>query len=345
MESWQESIEKLMTLLDSRKDLKDALEISIRKAAFPETKTLEQYYHFLNELLTEIPTQRKMSPSADKFHYLISLSPGNILKKDEAFRIWLRGFSQNFGSFLDTTASAGALDTFIRDPGYHIDQYDPGASGWLTFNQFFARHVKPGKRPVEEIFNNNIIVSASDSVYLGYWPVDNDSKITAKGVTYSLMELLDGSPYREKFRGGLFTHSYLDSNDYHRFHVPVGGAIREVRKIPGDVIVNTIKATDGSLVTLDEVGFQFTQTRGLIVIDSPVGLVAVLPIGMGHVSSVNLTAEPGTTLVKGEEFGYFCYGGSDMVMVFEKGKVDFTAQQGVHYHQGEKIAQASAGRA
>jgi len=62
---------------------------------------------------------------------------------------------------------------------------------------------------------------------------------------------------------------------------------------------------------IDGTGYQFTQARGLIVIDSPVGLVAVLPIGMGQVSSVNLTAQVGAHLAKGEEFGYFAFGGSD----------------------------------
>ena len=95
------------------------------------------------------------------------------------------------------------------------------------------------------------------------------------------------------------------------------------------------------LVAEDEAGYQFIQTRGLIVIQSKIGKVAVLPMGMAQVSSIIVTAEKGTTLRKGEEISYFQFGGSDIVMVFERASnVSVTAQPGVHYRVGTRIAQA-----
>ena len=70
------------------------------------------------------------------------------------------------------------------------------------------------------------------------------------------------------------------------------------------------------------------------------GMVAVLPIGMAQVSSVNLTAEPGAELFKGEEFGFFAFGGSDIVMLFESDKVVLEAKIGTHYNQGRRIGRA-----
>ena len=133
-------------------------------------------------------------------------------------------------------------------------------------------------------------------------------------------------------------HSYLSAHDYHRFHVPVGGIVREVRNIPGRVILDVIKKEDGSLDMTDGDTYQFTQARGLIIIESAIGLVAVLPIGMGQVSSVNLTAEVGAILAKGEEFGYFTFGGSDIIIMFEADKVKITAEVGTHYNQGKAVA-------
>ena len=101
-----------------------------------------------------------------------------------------------------------------------------------------------------------------------------------------------------------------------------------------------IKKPDGSLDIVDGTGYQFTQDRGLIVIDSPLGLVAVLPIGMAQVSSVTLTAEVGAALSKGEEFGFFSFGGSDIVTLFEAGKVQIEAKVGTHYNQGRQIGHA-----
>jgi phosphatidylserine decarboxylase len=94
---------------------------------------------------------------------------------------------------------------------------------------------------------------------------------------------------------------------------------------------------------LDNTGYQFVQTRGLVVLDSPIGLVACIPMGMAQVSSVVLTAEVGRELRKGEELGYFAFGGSDFVMVFEqRSNVHLDWQQGVHVRQGMAIGKAFA---
>ena len=97
---------------------------------------------------------------------------------------------------------------------------------------------------------------------------------------------------------------------------------------------NVLDARDGT-------GYQFVQTRGLVVIDSPIGLVACLPMGMAQVSSVVITAEVGQTLHKGEELGYFQFGGSDFVMVFERtSNVQLISQPHIHYNQGSWIGNA-----
>jgi phosphatidylserine decarboxylase len=341
MKPWLISIERLKVILDSRPDLRSALEASIRQAGFSDVSTLAGFYELLHKMLTDIPMQRQMGDDLDHFHYIVSSSPGNILNQDEIFRQWLVAFAKDHGSFLDSTESANGLETFIRNPDYQMGDYDPGPSGWLTFNQFFARQVKPGKRPVADICNEDVITSPVDAVYLGCWDIDEQASVTAKGMKYPIAELLAGSAYREAFRGGVFTHSYLDTNDYHRYHVPLGGIVKEIRTMPGDVIVEMEKKEDGSLAAKDEVGFQWKQTRGMVIIESTAGLVALLPVGVGHVSSVNFTVDPGTRLVKGEEFGYFCYGGSDMILLFQAGKVALTFTPGKHYKQGEKIGQAA----
>ena len=340
MTEHQPIVEELIALLKSRPDLADALKESIRKADRSDIVTLPQYYDFLNEMVTLIPTDRNLNPVILKFYYLIDLSPGHVLQADASFQRWTRKFAEDWGAFLDTTESAQGIKGFFSDPSYHIGDYYVAPSGWLTFNQFFARQVRPGKRPVDGLCDDSVIVSPADSVFQGQWSIKGDSKITAKGLTWSVLELLDGSPYQEKFRGGVITHSFLNVNDYHWYHVPVGGVVKEVRKIPGNVTLDVIKKPDGSLDIVDGTGYQFTQDRGLIVIDSPLGLVAVLPIGMAQVSSVTLTAEVGASLAKGEEFGFFSFGGSDIVTLFEADKVQFDAKVGTHYNQGRQIGHA-----
>jgi len=336
----QAVVQKLQHLLNSNVELKNAVNYALEQANEPGMNCLPDFYQYLNNILTHIPTEEALMPSVRKFYFVLGKSPDEILKKDPAFNAWINEFVQARGNFLDTIESTETLDSFINNPEYKIEDYIKGPGGWLSYNQFLARQLKPGKRPIAERCNDNIIVSPADSTFMGKWEIADDSTITVKGETYSIKTLLDGSHYKDSFNKGIFTHSFLAITDYHRFHVPVSGIIKEVKKIPATTWITEAKKTDGSLENIDDIGFQFTHTRAHIIIESPVGLVAVIPVGMGHISSVVITAEEETQLVKGDEFGYFAFGGSDIIMLFEK-PVKLIANTGTHYKQGEKIGTVS----
>jgi phosphatidylserine decarboxylase len=332
----QPVVEKLIRLLEANDELKHAVQISLERAQVSDIDNLDKFYDFLDGILTHIPTEEALMPSVRKFYFVLSKSPDDILKKDDAFNSWINEFVNSRGNFLDIVDSTETLESFINNPEYKIADYIKGPSGWLSYNQFLARQLKPGKRPIADRCNDNIIVSPADSIFMGEWVVDESSTITVKEVTYSISTLLDDSAYKDKFREGTFTHSFLAVTDYHRFHIPVSGIIREVKKVPGKTWVTEIKKPDGSIENIDDVGFQFTHTRAHVIIESPVGFVAIIPVGMGHISSVNITAEEGVVLVKGDEFGYFAFGGSDIIMLFEK-QVQLDAKPNTHYKQGEQI--------
>ena len=338
--NYQPIVHELIQILEGKPELKEALKESIRKANRLEAPTLNAYYSFLDNMVTLIPTDRNVNAKMLEFYYLINLSPDDILLRDDLFQQWTHKFADDWGSFLNTPESARYLEQFYVNPIFNIHDYDKGTSGWLTFNQFFYRHVKPGKRPIAAPCDDTVIVSPADSVIQGQWEINENSEITAKGLQWSLHELLDGSPYQDRFKGGTYTHMFLNVNDYHRYHVPVRGEVLESRNIHGKVVSDVLLKSDYTLDDIIDPTFQFKQERGLVVLDSPVGLVAILPIGMAQVSSVNLTAEVGTKLFKGQEFGYFAFGGSDIVLLFEKGRVKITAKAGTHYKQGEAIAKS-----
>ncbi len=342
MHAHQPIVTELIALLAARPDLSKALDESVRKADWPGVRNHSHYLAFLDRVVTMIPIDRNLNRYVDEFFYLVDQSPNDILQIDASFQTWMHKFCASWGAFLDTPASAKDVPSFFGDPAYHIGDYYVAPSGWLTFNQFFARQVRPGKRPIDGLCDPSIIVSPADSVFQGHWDITPTSTVTAKGFTWSIHELLKDSPFRDKFTGGVFTHSFLNVNDYHRFHVPVAGVVREVRKIPGRISMDVRKKPDGSLETVDGASYQYTQDRGLLVLETALGMVAVLPIGMAQVSSVTLTAELGAELHKGQEFGFFQFGGSDIVMLFEAGKVELNASIGVHYNQGKQLGHVIA---
>jgi len=159
-----------------------------------------------------------------------------------------------------------------------------------------------------------------------------------KGVQWRIADLLDGSPYADAFSNGIYAHSFLRITDYHRFHVPVGGVIKEVRNVHGRVYMDVVRNPDGSLSSVNGDTYQFNQERGLVIIDSPtVGPVAVVPVGMTLISSIALEPEVGAELRKGDELGYFQFGGSDIVMLFPDRNVGLEAEAGTKYLQGQRI--------
>jgi phosphatidylserine decarboxylase len=313
---------------------------SLKKADWKGIKTLDQYYAYLERTEKLIPKARTILQEILEFYYLIDQAA--YLDKSKPFQEWIVRFACDWGKFLDTPESIAHLDTFYKDKDFHMEDYYVAPTGWLTFNQFFAREIKPGKRPVAGLCDGVTIVSPADSVYQGAWKIDKKSEITVKGFKYSVKQLLDDSKYKDAFKGGVFTHSFLNVNDYHRYHVPVAGQVLETKIILGRMYLGVAKdPKTGKLTPVDDEGWQMTQARGLIVLKTKnLGLVAVLPIGMAQVSSVTITPDVGDTLAKGEEFGFFQFGGSDIITVFQAGKVKLTAKPDVHYLVGQKIGQA-----
>ncbi|KAF8334007.1 phosphatidylserine decarboxylase-domain-containing protein [Cantharellus anzutake] len=352
---------------------------------------LESYLEFCESLLHWVPTEtfdgKNVYYHLCLFYFILGQSPIDrlqtpILPTSKSLYTWLSQwiirFAKAMGSNLDKPESLTpeSLETFRNSPIYHMEDYEEPEGGWKSFNHFFARKIKGRLRPVAgRPGDHSVIVSPADSVFDGCWRIENNSIVYLKHIPWPIRQLLAGSPYKSKFGGGAFTHSFLAPYDYHRLHAPVAGEVLEARVIPGLCYLEVDATTDGDrnarlsmkralpaarsgpgapkdpggathtgndILAPNTPGYQFLQARGLIVIKNPdIGLVAVLPIGMCQVSSVVLTVKEGDTLKKGDEISYFQCGGSDCVMLFQrKANVGFTTSLGQHYNVGIQVARA-----
>lgn len=277
------------------------------------------------------------------FYWLIDQKVGPddtiIVENIPWFSVWLVSYANAWGSFLNTTDSFNdeILASFIKySPDYRVedsmvDGKPNNPSGWLTFNQFFARELNPGLRPIESPFDNTVVTCPADCTYKQTYAIDADSNIPAirmkKTHEYaSVKKLLEGSQYKDAFANGTFVHYFLGPYSYHRFHTPVAGFVRECYPIHGLVYLD-VHISDHQFNAPDssQGGYEFTQARGVITVDTTnsdygnVGIVAVIPIGMCQVSSVNMIATPNRQFMKGDEFGYFLFGGSDIIILFQEG--------------------------
>ncbi len=340
-------------------------------SALAAIRTLDDYLNYIDEMVGWAPREsgdsRQVHDKLVEFYFVLDqpalralqspIAPGGSSQALTPLSKWIVDFAKAWGGYLDESESAKHIDSFRTNPAFCWDDYMPPPSGYRTFNQFFARHVKPGRRPIESLNDPQVIVAPADATFIGQWSIAADSTLTieaplieAKGLRWSIAELLLGSRFAGRFAGGIFSHVALRTFDYHRFHSPVSGTVLEARIIQGQAYldVDVIESDGGAgespqrqLHAVEGTGYQFVQTRGLVVLDSPVGLVACLPVGMAQVSSVVLTAEVGTVLRKGEEIGYFQFGGSDFVMVFERGsQIEMACQPDQHFLQGQVIARS-----
>jgi phosphatidylserine decarboxylase len=325
-------------------------------AALPWPTTFRDYLVFLVEFARWIPQESSDPAWSDPgtpehqevydrlchFYWLIDQpvgAGGQAVQDIGWFSDWLVGYADVWGEFLDTTESFNdqILQTFLDDsPKYRvqdslIDGRPNNPSGWLTFNQFFARELNPGLRPVTATTTNLTAVAPADCTYKAHYAIGADSSIppiTIKGThTYAnVRDLLVGSRYADAFAGGYFIHFFLGPYSYHRFHTPVAGTVEECFPVRGKVYLKVqlaqqqFQAYDAS-----QGAYEFAQARGILTIDtsgSPcgdVGIVGVVPVGMCQVSGVNMTHVPGADCLKGDEFGYFTFGGSDIIVLFQAG--------------------------
>ena len=254
---------------------------------------------------------------------------------------WLTEYCNEWKEFLDSPNSWNddILQIFKNEKSFKLEKgwYESSAN-WKSFNDFFSRKLNGNSRPIDNIDDDSIIITPVDSLPQGVWDINKEGKfhaeeiksdygVTLKSTTFIDIEQLLGEKckkYGKNFYGGKLTHSYLHYNDYHRYHFPISGTVLEAEIISPAPLVGGIVYWDSikQVYTLscNSLSWQAYETRGVVILDTLVGLVALLPIGMGQVSSVNFETniKKGMKVKKGDPLGYFLFGGSDFVMIFEE---------------------------
>ena len=363
-DNYNATTQELINLVESDSRVKALLEEAIEKGKQinPDKSTnpaqsLEEYYKFIDYSQTAMPWDVILCPGQPSifgrmyqalcYCYFINCMPLEALEGEslftnsvqyiEPYRSWLIQYCKSWGNYLSSADSWNeeyeALMMEQEELGMTKGWYeDP--SNWHSFNDFFSRKLKsPDQRPIADPDNNATVASPCDSEPQGVWQIDDESyiisseKIAVKSRVFNSISNLIGpdSPYRDAFAGGTFYHAFLNVNDYHRYHFPLDGTIKEIRVIPGDDALGGTVTWEPELqqyvVDCSVPGWQSIETRGLVILDTEThGLVAVMPIGMSQVASVNFEPElqVGSQVKKGDMLGYFLFGGSDFVLVFQK---------------------------
>lgn len=309
-------------------------------------------------VFTPIKEKQMFFPLSKLFVFYMFTPSGNVLFRDNEFNRRVTSALTEWCKYLDSSDSKKVLNPSLKIPAidgwlceaaqqeFCLEQStnfkkrdDDLFWGFKSFNSFFHREMDlETYRPMDTCEDENSvdvsIVSANDgSVYRIERNIGLSGKFWAKGQEYSLFDMLGGgkdlagacTPREliDFFIGGDVMQSFLSGSDYHRWHSPISGTVSYSRRIEGMTFSSLLRVGFDRGAGVKSQGYgTMVNTRGLVILDSPVlGKVAVIPIGITEISSVNITVKEGQILRKGEEMGYFSYGGSSLALVFQPGMI------------------------
>lgn len=303
-------------------------------------KTVDELLATLNHIIQRAPAynpdpaKRNAFPMSALFVYMMFTPSGETAFRLTDFNNAIRKILQAWCDYLDSPASQNVLNTgeygWLSPSAYKFNKLeefvipDKNAPHWgfTSYNAYFHRQINLDYRPIAAPNDPKVIVSANDgTMYNLSRKVKKSDTFWIKSQPYSLVNMLDNSPFTDDFVGGDVMQSFLSGANYHRWRAPISGKIVEARIINGLMFSELHSEGFDPQAGIFSQGFEASvNTRGLVIIESDdktIGKVCVIPIGITEISSITIGVKVGQRVTKGEELGYFSYGGSTLCLVFQ----------------------------
>lgn len=228
----------------------------------------------------------------------------------EAF-IKKKAFSNIYGKYCNTKLSRKKIQSFVKKYNMDISEFENNIDDFKSFNDFFYRKLKSDARPVNN--DPEKLICPGDGRLTVLENIDIQNIVQIKGLNYSLEELIGDKNVALNYQGGLCLVLRLCPLDYHRFHFVDDGIPDAVHKISGDYYsVNP--------VALNKIPALFCKNKRewCTFHSKNFGDIIYVEVGATCVGSIVQTFSPGIKVLKGEEKGFFKYGGSTIVLFFKK---------------------------
>ena len=226
-------------------------------------------------------------------------------------------FSRWYGWRMDKPGSSKKVIPFIEEFGLDPGEFADAPEDYKSFNEFFSRALKPEARPIDD--DPRSLVFPADGRHFVAPDISQLDGIFVKGKSFDVAGLLGDGDLAKKYEHGSLLFSRLCPTDYHRFHFPSGGVPSASRLLPGPLCsVNPIALAQNLSIL-------WTNKRAVTSFrTSYFGTVQVIEVGATCVGSIVQTYKPDAAVLKGDEKGYFRFGGSSTITLFEPGMVQFS---------------------
>lgn len=225
-------------------------------------------------------------------------------------------FSAFYGHLQNKTSSKEKVIPFIKK--FHVDptEFANDPSEYVSFNDFFTRKLKSSARPI--VSGKDIAIIPADGRYYFYQNIKTADGFVVKGKKFDLADLLQDKSLAEAYAEGSMAIARLCPTDYHRYHFPCDCTAAET------ILINGLLHSVNPTAIKKNVEIFAENKRTICILDSDVfGKVLFLEIGATCVGSIHQTYQPNSFCAKGDEKGYFSFGGSSLILLFPPNNIQF----------------------
>ena len=217
---------------------------------------------------------------------------------------------------MSAQSSSKKISPFILDYKLDASQFVDSLENFKSFNDFFSRKLKSSSRPIQG--TDNQLIFPADGRHIVVNDLSREQAIWAKGQSFDLKKLLGSADRAERYQHGSVLISRLCPTDYHRFHFPCGGIISESE------LMNGYLYSVNPIALMRNISYLWQNKRSVTELNSDTfGKVCLLEVGATCVGGIIQTFDKGNVR-KGEEKGYFRFGGSMTMIFLEPGVVTFS---------------------
>ena len=246
-----------------------------------------------------------------------------------------------YGLLQDRASSTKKIIPFVNAYSVNIAELEQTLDSFVSFNDFFKRRLKPDARPINQ--DPDILISPCDGRLLHYI-IDHQLVMSVKGKSFTLLDLLKDQSLAQRYLGGTCLIFRLTPADYHRFCYLDSGSQSKITSING--LLHSV-----SPLSLDKLIPVFTENhRQYSILDTRhFGNVLHMDVGALVVGKIHQHHKDGAPISRGQEKGYFEFGGSTIILLLERGEVVLDhdilqySLQGVEtlVHMGERIGKVA----
>lgn len=223
-------------------------------------------------------------------------------------------FSKLYGSYCNTSLSKKKISKFIKNFNIDMNISSNTVDDFNNFNDFFVRSLKEEARPINK--DSNILISPGDGRLFAYENISIDNLIQVKGIHYSLSELIEDNALAKEYEGGTCLVLRLCPTDYHRFHFVDKGIPLENHFIKG----NYYSVNPVALEKIPKLYCQNKREWSVFKSDN-FGDIIHIEVGATCVGTIIQSYTVNERVNKGDEKGYFKFGGSTTILLLKKDTV------------------------